>query len=319
MAETITARETNRPLDLIATAVFAVLAAASLIFWWHPLAATFALASANEAYTHILLVLPLSAALVYLESNDRKNGRGKIELEHSSSAPPNPNLSRWCGAAFLALAFLIACYGRWEMSAAPDDVHLSLEMFSLVAWWISAVMFCFGLRTLRALLLPLGLLFLLIQAPAVVLDPLVRWLQYGSALMAAGLFHAVGESVQRDGIFLNLGSLNIEVAKECSSIRSSCLLVITTIVLAHLFLRSRWRILLLVLIAIPLSIAKNALRIFVIAELGIRVDPGFFEGSFHHHGGIVFLLIALGVIFALLGILRRTESRRPLLNAVASG
>ena len=74
-------------------------------------------------------------------------------------------------------------------------------------------------------------------------------------------------------------------------------------VLAHLFLRSWWRNLVLVLMAILLSMAKNGLRIFVIAELGTHVDPGFLDGRLHHHGGIVFLVIALGAIVALLAIL----------------
>jgi len=306
---------TKQSLDHIAVSFFAVLAAASLVFWWQPLSATFALATANEAYTHILLILPLSVALVYL---DLKGHRNRQERNGWGTGIES-NLSHSIGAVLLALAFLVGCYGRWGMPAARDDIRLSLEMFSLVAWWISGVVFCFGLRALRAVLLPLGILFLLVPAPAVVLEPLVRWLQYGSAWMATVLFHAVGEPAQRDGIFLNLGLLNIEVAKECSSIRSSCLLVISTIVLAHLFLRSWWRGLLLVLLAIPLSIVKNGLRIFVIAELGIHVDQGFFDGSFHHHGGIIFLLIALGTIVVLLAILRRTETVRPLPNAIATG
>jgi exosortase len=137
--------------------------------------------------------------------------------------------------------------------------------------------------------------------------------------MAAILFHVVGEPAHRDGIFiyLNRSELHIEVAEECSSIRSSCLLVVSTIVLAHLFLRSGWRKLVLVMIAIPLSVAKNGLRIFVIAELGTRVDPGFLVGSFHRQGGIVFLLIALGAVAILLAALHRGEAHMPLLDAAA--
>ena len=59
--------------------------------------------------------------------------------------------------------------------------------------------------------------------------------------------------------------------------------------------------------AIPLSVAKNGLRIFTIGMLGTRVDRSFLTGRFHHNGGIVFFLIALAVIFILLWILRRGE------------
>jgi exosortase len=280
---------------------FAILAAVSLLFWWRPLGNTFGLALANEAYTHILLILPLSAALIYLDSK-------ALRID----SQPSPRI----GAALLALALLMGCYARWgRMGATPDDVRLSLAMFGVVTWWIASAVFCFGLRAFRSLLLPLCFLFLLVPVPGVVLSVIVGWLQHGSAWMAALLFRVVGEPVQRDGVWLSLPKLDIEVAKECSSIRSSFLLVITTIVLAHLFLRSWWRNLILVLIAIPLSIAKNGLRIFVIAELGTHVDPGFLDGRLHHHGGIVFLFIALGAIVVLLAILHRGETRPQLLSA----
>jgi len=59
-----------------------------------------------------------------------------------------------------------------------------------------------------------------------------------------------------------------------------------------------------------LAAAKNGLRIFVIAELGTRVDPGFLDGNLHHHGGIVFFAISLVAMATLLWGLRRTEMTR---------
>jgi len=284
------------------TPAFAFLSAVSILFWWHPLVMTLGLALANDAYTHVLLILPLSAALIYMDS---KYGNAK---ELRIDPPPSLRI----GAALLALALVIGCYARWGMAAAADDIRLSLGMFALVTWWIASVVFCFGLRAFRSFLLPLCFLFFLVPVPRVLLSVIVGWLQHGSAWMAALLFRAVGEPVQRDGIFLSLTGLDIEVAKECSSIRSSCLLVITTIVLAHLFLRSWWRKALLIAAAFPLSAAKNGLRIFTIAELGTRIDPAFLNGRLHHNGGIIFLSIAVVVVGALLWILRRTEFRMPL-------
>jgi exosortase/archaeosortase family protein len=110
---------------------------------------------------------------------------------------------------------------------------------------------------------------------------------------------------------LSIPGLDIEVARECSSIRSSMMLIITTMVLAHLFLRSWWKQALLIVIAIPLSVAKNALRIFTIAKLGTRVDPGFLDGRLHRHGGIVFWGLAVAVVVVLLWGLTRSEFRTP--------
>jgi exosortase len=115
--------------------------------------------------------------------------------------------------------------------------------------------------------------------------------------------------VAQDGTLLTIPGLTIEVARECSSIRSSLMLVVTTMVLAQMLLRSPWRKALVVAVAIPLSVAKNGLRIFVLGMLGTRVDPGFLSGRLHHQGGIIYFLIALAAIFLLLWIARRGDEK----------
>src|ERR1017187_7040261 len=280
---------------------FAFLCAVSILFWWHPLVATLGLAQANDAYTHILLILPLSGALIYLDWK-------VFRLDPA----PSPRV----GAALLALALLIGVYARWGSVATPDDVRLSLAMFAFVIWLLASVLLCFGARTFQSFLFPLCFLFLIVPIPQFALRWIVEFLQQQSASAARIMFRAVGVPATQDGIMLSIPGLDIEVARECSSIRSSLMLFVTTMVLAHLFLRSWGRKVVLIAAAIPLAVAKNGLRIFVIAELGTRVDPGFLEGNLHHHGGIVFLAIALVIVIGLIWILRRSEAlqSRPLQN-----
>ena len=114
--------------------------------------------------------------------------------------------------------------------------------------------------------------------------------------------------VSRQGLVLTIPGVELEVAPECSSIRSSLVLIVTAVALAQIVLRSSWRKLLVVAVAIPLSVAKNGLRIFTIGWLGTRVDEGFLDGRLHHHGGVVFFAIALAGIFSLLWLLRRGDS-----------
>jgi exosortase len=286
--------------------VFAGLCAASILFWWHSLVSTFALALANDAYTHILLIFPLSAGLIYVDT--RNTDPKALQIDR------RPSL--FLGATLLALALVIGCYAKWGMVAATGDVRLSLSMVALVTWWIGSVLICFGGRTFQSFLVPLCFLFLIVPIPDFALSWIVEFLQRQSAFAARIMFRAIGVPVTQDGVILSIPNLDIEVASECSSIRSSLMLVVTTIVLAQLFLRSWWRKALLIAIAIPLSVAKNGLRIVTICELGTRVDPGFLRGKFHQKGGIVFFGIAVVMIAGLLWILRRLESRRPLNRTV---
>jgi len=272
---------------------FALLVAFACVFWWNAIAATFRLAWTNEAYTHIILILPLSLALIYFDS---KTVRPALEP------------SRLGGPFLLAAALALGCFARWGGPIAPD-LRLTLDMFSFVLWAIASVLFCFGLPIVRGFLFPLGFLFWLVPLPDPILNWIIMGLQKESAVGTRWLFELAHVPIAQDGVVLSLpGGLNIEVARECSSIRSSMVLIVTTMVLAHLFLCSWWRKLLVVLMAIPLAVAKNALRIFVIVGLALRVDPEYLNGDLHHRGGIVFLTIAFAVVGFVLWLLGRGET-----------
>jgi exosortase len=209
------------------------------------------------------------------------------------------------GSFLLIAAILIGAFSR---TISQIDVQLSIEMLSIVIWWIGSFVLCFGSHVARLFLFPLCFLFWLVPIPAPLLEKIVAIWQHGSAISASLLFSALGIPNTQNGIMLSIPGLNLEVAQECSSLRSSLMLIVTSMVLAQLFLQSFWRKTVVVLAAIPLSIAKNGVRIFTISMLGTRVDPGFLHGNLHRHGGIVFFLLALGVVVLLLWLLNRSEN-----------
>ena len=271
--------------------------AISLAFGWRPLLATLTLALRNDQYTHILLILPVSLALIFLESPF---------LEWPSPKGMSTPNTR-AGFVFLAIAVLAAIFTVVRSATLPQDVQLSIRMFALVLFWIGTCIVSLGSRAARALLFPLCFLFWLVPFPSSILNAVVTLLQQGSSLTAHALFSAVGVPVSQDGVVLNIPGLTVEVSQECSSIRSSSMLLVTTMVLAQVLLRSPWRKALVIAVAIPLSIAKNGLRIFTISMLGTHVDPGYLTGRLHHQGGIIFFMIALATVFLLIWILRRGE------------
>jgi len=261
---------------------------------------TYKLAFSNEAYTHIVLILPLSLALLFLKSR---------ELSSAKKFPAVFATDNRKIAALLTLAVLLRVATVRNIAAFSASDQLSLSIFVLVICWIGAVIVCFGVRSLQLLLLPICLLFLLVPFPERLLNPITTFLQYQSALGASALFHLAGVPVIHDGVMLSIPGLDIEVAPECSSIRSSMMLIVITLILAYLFLDAYWKRTLLVLVAIPLCVAKNAVRIFTIGELATRVDAGFLTGRLHRQGGIVFLSLAVIAVVGLLRILRKGELR----------
>ena len=279
-----------------------LLVAASVVLWWQPLVSSYELALSNEAYTHILLILPLGMALLYFKSR---------EFSSAKEFPAGLAASYRSGGVLLFLAILLRIVTARNLGAFSQSDNLSLSIFSLVICWIGVVIICFDFHTFQRLLFPVCFLFLLVPFPQRLLNPITSFLQYQSAWGASVLFHLARVPVTRDGVMLSIPGLDIEVASECSSIRSSMMLIVITLVLAYLFLDSYWKRTLLVLVAIPLSVAKNAVRIFTIGELTTRVDPSFLTGRLHRQGGIVFLGFAVIVIVFLLWVLRNRDLRRP--------
>ena len=185
----------------------------------------------------------------------------------------------------------------------------------MVCLWIGGFVGSYGLKPSRAAIFPLLFLLLMVPWPSAVLDRVIRWLQQGSTDITYAIFRALGVPVLREGFVLRVPGVAIEVASECSGIRSSMALLITSLLAAYFYLRTRWKMLLLVLLVIPLSIIKNGIRIATLTLLSLYVDPSFLTGSLHRDGGFVFFFLALAIMFPILRLLEKSEKRDQPLSA----
>jgi exosortase len=271
---------------------FASLLIATSLLGMGPLLKTFALSWRNDEYTYILLILPFSVALFFLEQN-----AAEVAYERDLRV-----------GASLLLAAVVLAVTPWLLSSwLTADVWLALDMLAIVLSWVGSFVLCFGRVAARRVLFSLMFLFVLVPLPDAAMNCIVALLQEGSAWSAHALFAAFNVPVAQHGVMLTIPNLTIQVAQECSSIRSSSLLLVTAIISAKVLLRSPWHRILIIALTIPLSVAKNGLRIFSIAMLGTKVDPAYLTGSFHRQGGILFFLVALVGIFAAIAVARRHE------------
>jgi exosortase len=271
-----------------------MLLAFSVALWWSPIKATIDLAVHDDEYTHILIIVPIGTVLLFLERMALKPAVTRRAMAVASSL----------FVLALGTTFVVA-----RTLALSQDARLTLSMAALVVWWWAAFLFSFGWPAARRFAFPLGFMLWIIPWPHAFLNSIVAVLQRQSATVSRWFFQAWGVPVLQHGVQLTIPGLTIEVAAECSSIRSSLMLVVTSMVLAHLFLRSPWRKLAVILAAVPLSVAKNGLRIFTLSMLGTHVDPGFLYGRLHHEGGIVFFACALAALMGLIWLLQRNENK----------
>ena len=163
---------------------------------------------------------------------------------------------------------------------------------------------------MRALSFPFCFLLFLVPLPQWVADRLESASQVASAGAAQFMFNLSGLPILRDGMVFQLPGIIIRVAQECSGIRSSLVLFITSLVASYLLLRSRWRRAVLVAFVIPLGILRNGFRIAVIGWLCATYGPQMIDSKIHHQGGPVFFAVSLVPLLGLAWLLRRGEEKR---------
>ncbi|MGC2704028.1 MAG: exosortase/archaeosortase family protein [Candidatus Acidiferrales bacterium] len=277
-----------------AHAAFAGLVILSILVFWKALHELVVFSLNQESSSHILLIPLVSVYLLYSE-------RSRIfRFVHSSLY--------FGGAVVLAAVAIYVIAAGWLASWRPDE-FLSVATLAIVSIWLGGFLLCYGSLAWRRASFSLLFLLLMVPLPPPILERSIYMLQQGSTEIAYLLFKAVGVPVLRQGFVLTVPGVAIEVAKECSGIRSSVALFITCLLAAHLFLRTKWRMLIFVLLVFPLAIVKNGIRITTLTLLSVYVDPGFLTGRLHHEGGFVFFFLALALLAPVLKVLQSSEQK----------
>jgi exosortase len=247
----------------------------------------------NKSSSHILLIPLVSAVLVYQRRDD---------------IFPCSRWGVWLGSGLMAAALVMIVAAIPGSSVGYTD-SLSIKTSSGVVLLLGCFALCYGTASFHAALFPLLFLFLTVPLPEEILSRTTALLQRGSADAAALLFRVSGTPFLRDGFFFSLPGVRIEIAEQCSGIRSSLAVFITCLVAGYLMLKTGWRRALLVALSIPMAVFKNAVRIVTLSLLAIHVDMGFLaDSNLHTEGGILFYLLALLLMTPVFWILRKAEN-----------
>lgn len=275
---------------------FLALCLLPLAFAWGLMQSAIASTLQNDTFTYIPLILVVSAYLIYIE-------RKAIFAVPSSG---------WMiGGPLIALGAACLAGARFNFLQLQPVNQISLLMLAFVLMWVGAFGIFFGSRALRSASFPLLFLLFAVPIPEPTLSQIISLLQEGSAAATAWIFQLANVPFLRHGLIFELPGVAIRIAEECSGIRSSLALLITTVLAGHFFLRSGWRKLFLCTLVIPIVVLKNGLRIATLSILAIYVNPGFLYGRLHHQGGFVFFIIALLPMALVLRLLQKGENSSP--------
>jgi exosortase len=288
--------------------------------WWH-----------DENYSHGLLIPFIIGCILWSQ---------RTRFFRAADRPA----SFWGGVAVSC-----ALLALWAGTAGAE---LYIQRMSLVLILTGTAIYCWGLKLLKLLLVPLFLLVLAIPVPAIIFNKIAFPLQLFAsrcAVAAMGLFDI---PVLRQGNVIELMPLGaretkkLEVVEACSGIRSLMTLVTLAVVFAY-FTHSRdddsngsngpylrtsgwrrlknyrmWRSMIIVASAVPIAIFTNALRVSGTGVLAHYYGTKVADGFFHSFSGWVIYVVAFVMLFGVGLILDRllgtpdSISKSPLLPSL---
>jgi exosortase len=273
---------------------FGLCVISSIIVARADLAALIRLAYVDDRYVYILLA-PLMSVLLTI-----------------GPAKKLPLVSRYCPKLGIPLALsgivLFLKTNREPLVVAGAGCQ-PITTAAIVLFWAGSFISFYGLEGFQISLAPWCFLSLVVPLPASLLNKLVVFMQDESANVANILFQFIGLPAFRNGFRFSLPGIDIEIAKQCSGIRSAIALVLANSLAAHVMLRSYARKTFVALFSIPFVICKNAIRIVTLSWLGVYVDKDFLYGKLHRNSGLVFSVLDVVALVAVLTMLQRSEGR----------
>ena len=198
------------------------------------------------------------------------------------------------GNAALGMAvLLLAVIVRFAAGLAAE---LFTMRASIVMALVGITIISFGARQVLHWWLPFVLGSLSIPLPELVTQALALPLQFKASQMGAALLEMRDVPVRLTGNVIRLPGHELFVTEACSGLRSLTALISLAVLMGALVLRLPVMRILLILIAIPIAVAINGIRVFLTGFLVYFVDPAMGQGFMHTTEGWLLFLVSLSAM-----------------------
>ena len=265
---------------LVALTVLAIVAT------WSTWVEIFAQAVRSEEDSHILMALPIAGWLVWLR-------RGRLRMCRPTWTMIGPGL--------ILLGVVLERIGIMQ----------AIEVFrhgAALLVVVGASVTVLGTRFVTQFLPAFAALVFLLPVPGRVRQQIAIPLQEYSAQASAFLLELFGVAVTRSGNLLQINGHDVAIAEACNGMRMVAALAL--IAFAFIFsVPMRNHVRLLILAASPvIALVVNVVRLVPTVVLYGTGDEGLAD-LFHDLSGWAVLLVALGLLWGFLSILRWIEVR----------
>lgn len=220
----------------------------------------------------------------------------RAELARAQVEPWWPGfLLVFCGVAQLVIGWLATEYFTMRSS--------------LVVTLAGMTLFFFGKRLFRLMLLPLAYLIFMVPLPYIIYDMVAFPLKLFVTRSSIAFLKLCGVVVLREGNVIQLPLTTLEVADACSGIRSLISLLALAVAYSFFIRLTPVRRCLLVVAAVPIAVAANALRVIGTGFLAQYWGAQAAEGFFHEFAGLAVFAVAIALLLSLGTLLSKGAGR----------
>ncbi|MGQ9488691.1 MAG: exosortase/archaeosortase family protein [Armatimonadota bacterium] len=228
-------------------------------------------------YSHGILVPFLAMYMVWMRREDLRQA-----AMHPSAI----------GLAVVTLGLALRVLGHLTQSSTISSLSFLVLVYGSIALLL-------GWQFVRIVWFPALFLGFMMPLPSTVFDEISQPAQEWSTIIANVLLKTVGYETHRVGNVIYIpGGFDLDVGVPCSGFKMLVSMATFAFFFAYYIRVELWRQAVLVVLALPLALVINGLRIALIGMVGTKFgeEAGY---AFHDWSGYLVLVVAFAVLFQL--------------------
>jgi len=197
------------------------------------------------------------------------------------------------GGLLMLLAVMMLVFGLL-------GAELYLTRISMIVSIVALVIYFAGLKWLKNLAFPIGLLLFAIPLPNIIFNQITAPLQLLASDYATTAIRLFGVPALREGNVIELAQIKLQVVEACSGIRSLMTLATLAVVYLRFFEKRMWHRIAVLASVVPIAVVANAARVAGTGVMSHYWGAQAAEGFMHMFSGwvvffaafLLFMLIA---------------------------
>ena len=208
--------------------------------------------------------------------------------------------------SFSKSGFLLLIGGLVLFIIGSFTYVILIKAFAFIVIIIASVLFLFGKDLLKPTLAPILFLLFMLPIPAQAYYVVAEPLKYFIADASTAVLLFLNIPLLMDENVIHLPSISLLIHESCSGIQTTISIVAISSAFAYMFLRSNLLRIAFVMIAIPIGILTNVLRVVIIGVLAYLYD-GDVAMKFHANAWVIVTPAGIFTIFLIGNLLRCHE------------